>query len=93
MLSYGVYNFLSNNLTYIQDLDNELHLTDEQWNDLIKEHEELSKKVYALRDKYSYTRLLFSFRPLTLEEWFTEEEREYFEYNFIEGESEDDRKH
>lgn len=29
---------------------------------------------YDLLDKYSYVRMLYSFRPLTLEAWYTEEE-------------------
>lgn len=32
------------------------------------------EKYYGLCDKYSYNDMLFSFKPLTLEAWYVEEE-------------------
>ncbi len=32
------------------------------------------EKVYELYDKYSFYDMLYSFKPLTLEAWYTEEE-------------------
>lgn len=32
------------------------------------------REVKKLHDKYSYEKMLFSFKPLKLEAWFTEEE-------------------
>lgn len=32
------------------------------------------KEVIKLHDKYSYEEMLYSFKPLKLEAWFTEEE-------------------
>lgn len=34
------------------------------------------KETYNLLDKYSYKNMLYSFRPLKLKKWFTEEEIE-----------------
>lgn len=36
--------------------------------------EDDSEKVYRLYDKYSFDDMLYSFKPLTLEAWYSEEE-------------------
>ncbi len=38
------------------------------------ESEDDIKRAYGLYDKYSYNDMLYSFKPLTLEAWYTEEE-------------------
>lgn len=53
--------------------DDELHEDEDNYN-YIKE------KTLFLLDKYSYNRYLFSFKPLKLEKWFTEEELEFITY-------------
>ena len=40
----------------------------------------IREKTYSLLDKHSYNRYLFSFKPLKLKEWFTEEELEFITY-------------
>lgn len=40
----------------------------------IRSGEDDIEKVYRLCDKYSYDDMLYSFAPLTLEAWYTEEE-------------------
>ena len=62
--NYMVYNFE----VMLIDLSHE-------WN--IRHIEEFSVSDNAFRwfsDKYTYNQLLFSFKPLKLEAWFTEEE-------------------
>jgi hypothetical protein len=53
--------------------DNEFHQDEVNYN-YIKE------KVQLLLDKHSYDRYLYSFNPLKLEKWFTEEELEFMKY-------------
>jgi hypothetical protein len=50
--------------------DNEFHEDENNYN-YIKE------KVQLLLDKHSYNEYLYSFKPLKLEKWFTEEELEF----------------
>ena len=45
--------------------------------DLDKYHK-LSDRVNNVIDRYSYNKMLFSFKPLKLEYWFTKEEIKYF---------------
>ena len=40
----------------------------------------IKEKVQLLLDKHSYDRYLYSFKPLKLEKWFTEEELEFMRY-------------
>ena len=40
----------------------------------------IKDKINTLLDKYSYNKYLFSFKPLKLEKWFTEEEIEFMKY-------------
>ena len=40
----------------------------------------IKEKIQFLLDKYSYNKYLFSFKPLKLEKWFTEEELEFIKY-------------
>jgi hypothetical protein len=40
----------------------------------------IREKVYFLLNKHSYNKYLFSFKPLKLEKWFTEEELEFIKY-------------
>ena len=40
----------------------------------------ISEKIQFLLDKYSYNKYLFSFKPLKLKKWFTEEELEFITY-------------
>lgn len=40
----------------------------------------IKDKINTLLDKYSYNKYLFSFKPLKLEKWFTEEELEFMRY-------------
>ena len=53
--------------------DNEFHEDKDNYN-CIKD------KINTLLDKYSYDKYLFSFKPLKLEKWFTEEELEFIKY-------------
>ena len=48
--------------------------TDEEFADHINEYYELSNKVDAIKAKYSYDQMLCSFKPLKLENWYSEEE-------------------
>lgn len=41
------------------------------------EYDKLCDIVWDAIDRYSYEKMLFSFKPLKLEYWFTEEEIEY----------------
>ena len=41
------------------------------------QYEMLHKKAYEIMDKYSYVSMLFSFKPLKLESWFTKEEIDF----------------
>ena len=45
-----------------------------------KNYFNLKEKAQILLDKNSYSEYLFSFKPLKLEKWFTEEELEFVEY-------------
>jgi len=40
----------------------------------------IREKIDTLLDKYSYEKYLYSFKPLKLEKWFTEEELEFIKY-------------
>ena len=53
--------------------DREFHEDEDNYN-YIKE------KVQLLLDKHSYNKYLYSFKPLKLEKWFTEEELEFMKY-------------
>ena len=53
--------------------DREFHEDEDNYN-YIKE------KVECLLNKHSYNRYLYSFKPLKLEKWFTEEELEFMKY-------------
>ena len=40
----------------------------------------IKEKVEYLLNKHSYNKYLYSFKPLKLEKWFTEEELEFMKY-------------
>ena len=40
----------------------------------------IKEKVQLLLDKHSYEKYLYSFKPLKLEKWFTEEDLEFITY-------------
>ena len=40
----------------------------------------IKEKINSLLNKHSYNKYLFSFKPLKLEKWFTEEELEFVKY-------------
>ena len=72
----GLGNFLFDEMkrilnTYKDDCE---FLEDEDNYNYIKE------KVQLLLDKHSYNRYLYSFKPLKLEKWFSEEELEFMKY-------------
>jgi hypothetical protein len=74
--SVSLNNFLLDELNRILDTykdNNEFH---EDENNYYK----IKEKALFLLDKYSYNRYLFSFKPLKLEKWFTEEELEFMKY-------------
>jgi hypothetical protein len=74
--SVSLNHFLSDELRRILNTyknDNEFHEDENNYN-YIKE------KIYYLLDKYSYDRYLYSFKPLKLEKWFTEEDLEFIKY-------------
>lgn len=69
-------NLLFNELGRILDTykdDNEFHEDENNYN-------HIREKVRSLLYKYSYNKYLFSFKPLKLEKWFTEEELEFITY-------------
>lgn len=45
-----------------------------------KNYKYIKEKIYALLDKNSYEKYLFSFKPLRLENWFTKEELKFIKY-------------
>lgn len=47
---------------------------DEEFTQHFSEYECLDKASEHLQDKYTYRQMLFSFKPLRLESWFTEDE-------------------
>ena len=53
--------------------DDEFHKDENNYN-YIKE------KIQFLSDKHSYSKYLFSFKPLKLEKWFNEEELEFMKH-------------
>lgn len=65
-ISDGAYDNIIHWLDGIKD-DNELK---RRWG----EYREKKKMVNKICDKYSYERMLFSFKPLKLEYWYDEEE-------------------
>lgn len=73
-------NVLDFRLNYISNAYNYLYKTlhcciNEE--DLDK-YDKLCDKVHNAIDRYSYKKMLFSFKPLKLEYWFTKEEIKYF---------------
>ena len=60
-------------ILYTYKDDNEFHEDEINYN-YIKE------KVEILLNKNSYNKYLYSFKPLKLEKWFTEEELEFMRY-------------
>ena len=57
--------------------------------DLHKQHcqyEMLKEKANEIIDKHSYISMLFSFKPLKLESWFTKEEIDFMNLNIQKGE-------
>ena len=40
----------------------------------------IKEKIQFLLEKHSYSKYLFSFKPLKLEKWFSEEELEFIKY-------------
>lgn len=85
LLVLSVYFLIRNNnvlyfrVTYVRNAYNYLHKTlhccinEEDLNEYYK----LCDKVNNAIDRYSYEKMLFSFKPLKLEYWFTEEEIKY----------------
>ena len=45
-----------------------------------KNYYNIREKIQFLLDKHSYNKYLFSFKPLKLEKWFTEEDLEFITY-------------
>lgn len=85
LLVFAVYFLIRNDkvlyfrLNYTRNAYNYLYKTlhcciDEEDLD---EYYKLRNRVYNTIDRYSYNKILFSFKPLKLEYWFTEEEIKY----------------
>lgn len=53
---------------------------DDEFHEDINNYNNIREKVQLLLDKHSYNKYLFSFKPLKLEKWFTEEELEFIVY-------------
>ena len=68
----NLYDELTRILNTYKD-DNEFHEDENNYN-YIKE------KIQFLLNKHSYSKYLFSFKPLKLEKWFTKEELEFIKY-------------
>lgn len=70
-----VFRIMLNHLTsdlvinYIDSFEN-----DKEFTQHYSEYECLDKASEHLQNKYTYGRMLFSFKPLRLESWFTEDE-------------------
>ena len=69
-------------INYIDSFEN-----DKEFTQHYSEYECLNKASEHLRNKYTYDQMLFSFKPLRLESWFTEDELSFLkEYKqFIPG--------
>lgn len=71
----GTFRITLNHLTfglvinYIDSFEN-----DEEFTQHYSEYECLDRASKHLQDKYTYEQMLFSFKPLRLESWFTEDE-------------------
>lgn len=68
---YGIYLLFRNNKVYkfrtrIIDLETDKYLAEKSY----------EKNPYELHDRYTYDEMLYSFKPLKLENWFTKEEVE-----------------
>lgn len=71
IFSYGIYLLFRNNKVYkfrtrIIDLETYKYLAEKSY----------EKNPYELHDRYTYAEMLYSFKPLKLEDWFTKEEVE-----------------
>jgi hypothetical protein len=71
----GVFRIMLNHLTsgllinYINSFEN-----DEEFTQHYSEYKCLNRASEHLQNKYTYSQMLFSFKPLRLESWFTEDE-------------------
>lgn len=70
-LFIGIYLLFRNNKVYkfrtrIIDLETDKYLAEKSY----------EKNPYELHDRYTYDEMLYSFKPLKLEDWFTKEEVE-----------------
>lgn len=71
IFSYGIYLLFRNSKVYkfrtrIIDLETYKYLAEKSY----------EKNPYELHDRYTYAEMLYSFKPLKLEYWFTKEEVE-----------------
>lgn len=71
-LNHFLFDELKRILNTYKD-NNEFHEDEDSYN-------YIRDKIYFLLEKYSYNEYLFSFKPLKLEKWFTEEELEFIKY-------------
>ena len=72
----GLNDFLFDELKRILNTykdDNEFHEDENNYN-------YINEKIQLLLNKNSYNKYLYSFKPLKLEKWFTEEEIEFMKY-------------
>ena len=74
--SVGLNHFLTDELRRILDT----YKDDDEFHEDENNYYKIGEKALFLLNKYSYNRYLFSFKPLKLEKWFSEEDLEFMKY-------------
>lgn len=67
LVSHGCHGYL---LSYIKQYEDDFDL---------EQYENLEARVYEIKDRYSYDRMLFSLRSLRLDCWYTQDEVDIIE--------------
>ncbi|MBQ3945717.1 MAG: hypothetical protein II670_08930 [Alphaproteobacteria bacterium] len=77
LVSRGCHGYL---LSYIKQNEDDFDL---------EQYENLRARVYEINDRYSYDRMLFSFRSLRLDCWYTQDEVDIIEEGINNEEAQD----
>ena len=73
------------NMSYrhVDDYHNNIDWNSIDWEDSYELHEKACSLYRQINDKYEYEEMLFSIKPLRLDEWFTEEEVNFIEFGTL----------
>lgn len=74
---------LNTSFDHLQDYYDDIDWNSIDWEIKHKLYETASSLYKQINDKYEYDEMLFSTKPLRLDEWFTEEECNFIEFGTL----------